>query len=153
MTTIAEMDPGPAILAPADRLAIAELIARYAWASDERDAEALGNCFEEDGALEVQDAGGKPPTAVQGRAQIVTWVRARHAAEFARGDIRRHISSALAIDAEAEDRAIARSYVHVLVADGTGLRVAAFGTCIDQVARRGGAWRIVRRRVKIDARA
>ena len=140
-------------LAPADRLAIAELIARYAWASDERDAAALGNCFEEDGTLEVQDAGGKPPTTVQGRAKIVSWVRARHAAEFARGDIRRHISSALAIDAESDDRAVARSYVHVLVSDGNGLRVAAFGTCIDEVARHGGEWLLARRRVKIDARA
>ena len=142
-----------ALLTPADRLAIAELIARYAWASDERDAVALGDCFEEAGEFVLEDAGGKPPTTVCGRPAIVAWVRARHAVEFARGDVRRHVSSALTISAEATDRAIARSYVHVLVADGEGLRVAAFGTCIDQVACRGGAWRIVRRQVRIDARA
>ena len=63
----------------ADKIDILEVIARYAYTYDGRDADGFAQLFTEDGIFEVLPAGGsQPELRLESRAAIHAWVVQRH---------------------------------------------------------------------------
>jgi ketosteroid isomerase-like protein len=144
--------PTLSILTAMDRVEIAELLNRYAWASDERDFDALAGCFLPDGTLVLQTDDAATNTTVRGSEAIAEWVRDRHRGEFEKGHKRRHMNTGLVITPSGPDRATAMSYVFVLVAHVGDLRPTAMGWYRDDVCKTGGVWRFKQRLVHIEAK-
>ena len=123
----------------ADRVEIADLVARYMHALDRRDAEALAATFAEDGVLDV--AGRR----IAGRGALLDFVRAG-TGTFSSGS--RHWSSNLVIDGDG-DAATASCYMLVVDANDQG-RVAVVGRYDDELRKVNGAWRFTNRRITFD---
>lgn len=130
------------------RESIRDLIARYTWAGDHGDLEALAECFADDGVLDVGEHGGR----WVGRAEIVRQLEAvvARTAGTARGPLRHHVSSVL-IDLDLHDEATARSYFLVMGPDGPD----HWGRYRDRVVETmvGGRWVFAERVVRVDGRA
>jgi hypothetical protein len=63
----------------ADKMDILEVIARYAYTCDGRDADGFAQLFTEDGILEVIPTGGNhPELRLESRAAIHAWASQRH---------------------------------------------------------------------------
>jgi len=63
----------------ADKMDILEVIARYAYTYDGRDADGFAQLFTEGGIFEVIPAGGsQPELRLESRAAIHAWVVQRH---------------------------------------------------------------------------
>ena len=106
----------------ADRVEIADLVARYMHALDRRDGEALAATFTEDGVLDVADR------RIAGRSALLDFVRAG-TGTFSSGN--RHWSSNLLIDGDG-DAATASCYILVVDANDQG-RVAVVGRYDDEL--------------------
>jgi hypothetical protein len=62
-----------------DKMDILEVIARYAYTYDGRDADGFAQLFAERGIFEVIPAGGShPELRLESRAAIHTWASQRH---------------------------------------------------------------------------
>lgn len=136
-------------LSAADRLAILELLARYAHAIDSGDGEAYADCFTADGAIELRRAG----LLVRGRDALARFARE----DAARSGPARHLSNSPVIESVAGDPDRARMRVYLLRLyrdrppdDRRGLGPA--GCYRDALRRSGGRWRFERREVFIDPR-
>jgi 3-phenylpropionate/cinnamic acid dioxygenase small subunit len=132
----------------ADRLDIAERLHRYSWASDERDWDALAACFTKDATFTLEAAGRR--TVTQGRPAIVEMVRERHRLHFEAREKRRHTTSGLVIEVPGTDSATAVSYVCVVVAQNSVIRIASSGRYRDELRKSDGTWLIHRRFVQVD---
>ena len=127
-----------------DRLAILEVIARYAWALDTGDVEGFAGCFCREGVL-MWDA-FETADRWQGQAAL------RHFAEFFRGlptsaGRQHHVSNTL-ITARGEG-AQARSYVAVAVRPGDGPHLlSVMGYYEDQFILEDGRWLLAERIIR-----
>lgn len=128
----------------ADRLAIHDVIARYAWALDTGDVEGFVNCFCTDGAL-VWDA-FEEPMRWQGAEAL------RHFAAFFR-DIpssagRQHHVTNIVI-APCEGGASGRSYAAVALRQGDGPHLLnVMGYYEDLFRCENGQWRLAERVIR-----
>ena len=128
-----------------------DLLQRYAWASDSQDREALASCFAPDGRLLISDGGAQTRCVATGGAAIAQWVYDRHAAEFAAGHRRRHMTT-MPVLSSAPGHIASRSYFSVLVGDQAGPRVAAMGWYDDEMVCQQGLWTFQSRTVHVEAR-
>lgn len=134
----------PAPLSPADRLAIHEVIARYAWALDTGDVEGFTACFCRDGTL-VWDA-FEQPQSWQGEAAL------RHFASFFRSlpssaGRQHHVSNT--VITPTNDGAYAKSYVAVALRQGDGPHALhVMGWYEDHFRQENGEWRLHQRTIR-----
>jgi SnoaL-like domain len=143
---VADTQAGPAI----DRLLVAERVARYGWAYDERDRAGLGDCFTEDGVWEGQIMGTDPVGPFEGRAAIV---------EFLTGfwdeqaDQRRHVFTNVVVDEVGADTATAHAYLILLGSSDASMTPLTAGPYRVTLARDpgDGVWRITRMAAGFDA--
>ena len=134
-------------LATEAQLAIQQLYARQSHAIDSGDARGWAACFTAGGAFRSPTYDGP----VVGTAALTAF-----AEEFARaaadaGVVRRHWTTALALQAESEDAVAARCYAMVL-ATAAGERPVIERTVVfhDRLVRRDGRWLIEEREVSVD---
>ncbi|MFL5843542.1 MAG: nuclear transport factor 2 family protein [Solirubrobacteraceae bacterium] len=73
----------------------AELLARYAWAMDTRNWEALADLLTDDVRFSLEIAGADAPPPVQGNAEVVGFIRA--ALEAGEGTVR-HVITNVRVD-------------------------------------------------------
>lgn len=125
---------------PVDCRLIAERIARYGWAYDERDPDALGGCFTVDGVWKGEIMGSRQVGPFEGRAAIV---------EFLSGfwkdqaDQRRHVFTNVVVDSIAGDRAGAHAYLILLASADERTTVETAGPYRFEAARgEDGIWRL-----------
>lgn len=107
----------------ADRLLIAERIARYGWAYDERDRGALADCFAPDGVWQGVIMGHHRVEPIHGAQAIANWL-----AGFwdTQSDQRRHVFTNLVVDEPDADQATAHAYLVLLSShDGATAPVSA----------------------------
>ena len=129
-----------ALLSTTDRLVIAERIARYGWAYDERDRTALADCFTPDGVWQgvIMDQHRVEP--IHGAPAIADWL-----AGFwdTQSDQRRHVFTNLVVGEPDAEQATAHAYLVLLSShDGTTMPVTA-GPYRFTMRRTGdGLWRI-----------
>jgi uncharacterized protein (TIGR02246 family) len=125
-----------------DHLAILQLVARYNHAIDGGDGEAFADAFTEDGVL---DAGA---FVLEGRDALRAFANSFPTTMRAP----RHIATNPVIDG-AGDRAELRAYVQLYALDGEppAQQVRASGTYRDELVKKDGRWRFVRRSFVNDA--
>lgn len=132
-----------------DRLLIAERIHRYGWGYDERDREALGDCFTADGVWEALIMGTDPVGPFEGRDAIVDWLMGFWDVQT---DQRRHVFTNVVIDDLTDSTATAHAYVVLLAsADSTMVPQTAGPYRLSMVKDDDGVWRMSRLVAGFDA--
>jgi ketosteroid isomerase-like protein len=121
---VAMTPPAPsAALGVADRLLITELIARYGWAYDERDREALAGCFTADAVWQGVIMGRDRVGPIHGAAAIADWLAGFWDAQT---DQRRHVFTNIVIGGPDAERVTAHAYLVLLSSqDGATAPVSA----------------------------
>jgi uncharacterized protein (TIGR02246 family) len=119
-------------LAATDRIEIEELIARYCWAIDTHDGEALADTFTPDGVFD----GGR---RFEGREQLVRFGRGDHVAANRSETAAQHWVTNMVLSGN-RGAATARSYfVRHSIIDGAPT-VARVGYYVDELVRSDGRW-------------
>lgn len=129
------------------RESIADLLARYAWAYDTHDWDALAACFTPDASLSLRVAGGDLAGPFRGHAEIMRLMRDSAAAQ---DDRRRHVCTNLVVDPSGPGTATARSYLTLISVKDGRLEVLATGTYTDEVVQAGESWRLRTRHIELD---
>ena len=135
--------------AATDRLLVAERIARYGWSYDERDRDALAECFAPDGVWEGLLMGRDPVGPVEGREAIADFL-----AGFWQGqsDQRRHIFTNVVVEELAPANAGAHAYLFLTAASGGAMTPVTTGPYRFELVRESdGVWRIARLVAGFDA--
>lgn len=129
--------------AASDRLLIAERIARYGWAFDERDRADVADCFTADGVWEGQVMGIEPIGPFAGRAAVVEFLTSFWDEQ---DDQRRHVFANVVVDELLADTATAHAYVILLRSSEASMTPLTAGPFRLELARDGddGVWRIAR---------
>jgi len=130
-----------------DKLAIQELLARSAYALDERQLEMLADTFSADASLAIDIAGTAGEVLFQGRDAIMGLMRDSMEAQT---DQRRHVVTNLFFEALTEDRAAVISNITITSVEHGAIRLVTSGLYRDAVFREGDRWRIERRRIELD---
>jgi len=95
----------------ADKMDILEVIARYAYTYDGRDADGFAQLFTEDGIFEAIPAGDSPPELrLESRTAIHAWVVQRHQ-RVVQGIHDRHYQSGTLFDVLTQEHAQTRTMV------------------------------------------
>jgi uncharacterized protein (TIGR02246 family) len=135
--------------AVADRLAIAELIARYGWGYDERDLDTLADCFTADGVWEGSLMGADGVGPHQGREAVVAFLTDFWGVQT---DQRRHIFTNVVVTDLSGDRATAHAYLLLTASTGGTMTPVTNGPYRFEVRRDGdGVWRMARLVAGFDA--
>jgi 3-phenylpropionate/cinnamic acid dioxygenase small subunit len=131
----------------ASKLEIHELLARSAYALDERDLALLEACFAPDASLVLDIAGGAGPVRFDGRGKVMGLMRDSMAAQK---DKRRHVTTnTMVVGEEAGEVSLVSNLTLTSVENGA-IRLVTSGLYRDRVRREAGRWVIVERRVDLD---
>ena len=134
-----------------DRLAILEMLGRYALADDAEDAEAYGAIFTEDGVFEVFEGAAPEPRARHlGRAAIRAWAQRRYDADEHRS---RHHQTGTVFDELTPTSARTRTILAstVLRAGESTPVVRSTGVYTDEWAKTAAGWRLRQRSLRLDS--
>lgn len=133
----------------ADRHAIEDVLADYAWANDAKDEGILKRIFHEDARFSLEIAGVEEQIGpFEGRDTIVDFI---YPTVKAQTDQRRHaIVNTRFLEDEA-DRARVRAYLLLNVIDGGVLDVKSAGVYDVEFTRNGDAWQISSMHLALDA--
>lgn len=132
----------------ADKHAVLDLFADYAWANDAGDVPLLRGLFTDDASLQISIAGSDDvygPFVGEGIAEFMS------SAWDAQTDQRRHVITNFRFVEESDDRAVVRAYLSLHVTDGGVLRVTSAGVYETEVVRQDGGWRFSRLDLALDA--
>ena len=121
----------------ADLVAIQQLLARYCYAHDSQDPEALAQTFAKDAEL----------MGLKGRETI--------AARYGEGyktltKRRRHVLTNFILLEDGETEALVQSYITLYLIDGEQLELHLIGVYRDRVILEDGEWRILTREATMD---
>lgn len=121
-----------------DRLAITDVLVRYATGIDSRDWPLFRSCFTDDASLDYGPVG-----RWEDPDELTAFMRASHSGPT----LHRLSNFVLRVDG---DHATARTYVHAVVSGPGGFGVTeSFGWYDDRLRRTGDGWRIEHRRVDL----
>lgn len=131
----------------AAKLAIHELLARSAYALDQRDLAMLESCFAPDADLILEIAGGSGPLRFEGRAEIMGLMRDSMRTQT---DQRRHVTTnTLVLGEEGGEVSLVSNLTLTAVQDGV-IQLVTSGLYRDRVRREGSRWVIAERRIELD---
>ena len=117
-----------------DRIAIADLYARYAWSLDTRDVETFATLFADDGAIEMPDVG-----RFEGRAEVLRYGRLLTDDPTYPG--RQHWIGQSLVEGDSEQCQV-RSYGMVTGRSSDGVSaVRSLGYYTDKLVKVDGQWR------------
>ena len=138
----------PEEISLADRVAIADLLARYSHTYDGRDTDAFAALFTEDAEITVQ---AEP---IVGRSAIRDWAADLHAKRPSGIQVRHFQTNTLLVPID-RDRVRARTMLILTWHDsakpyGTGVRLMATGIYQDELHRTAEGWRFFRRAADIE---
>lgn len=124
-----------------EKLAIQDLLARYAHAIDDLDPEAWAQCFTPDGVFQVGSR------AMRGQAAL---------REYGKVHVReircRHMTANLLYEING-DQATGQASVLATLATPSGYKIFGQGRYVDRLIKQAGQWRIAYRRVDLDGLA
>jgi 3-phenylpropionate/cinnamic acid dioxygenase small subunit len=121
----------------ADRQAIEDLFARYAWGMDARKFEYTKGTFGADSRFTLEIAGEQAIEPLEGAA-IGDFIEATVSQQT---DVRRHLLTNVRLEDEREDSATAYAYLSLLVTENGELSARATGIYRTEVVREDGRWR------------
>jgi 3-phenylpropionate/cinnamic acid dioxygenase small subunit len=130
------------------RSAVTDILVAYAWAYDQRDFEALGDCFAEDATCSGYLQNELDWGPVRGRTNVVDGLAARMAAETFRP---RHFISDIRFAQLTAETAEVYSYFMVPGAqDGKTVLITA-GWYLDRLVKRNGTWKLSHKEWHLDS--
>ena len=144
-----------------ERLAILEVVGRYAYAWDAKDARGYASWFTEDGLLEVYTRGRQEPAIrEQGRAAIERWAAGIHSGALPGmrapdpAERTRHAPGGTVFDEHGADSARTRTMLFETRVAGGGTAPAPqiAGVYSDDWRRTAEGWRLSRRTLRMDRR-
>jgi SnoaL-like domain len=148
-TTIEPMHAGVGAGEAIDRLLIAERVARYGWAYDERDRDGLADCFTGAGVWEGKIMGIDQVGPFQGRGAIIDFLAGFWGEQT---DQRRHVFTNVVVEKTEPDVATAHAYLILLgSADASMTPLTAGPYRFEFVRDTDGVWRIARLLAGFDA--
>ena len=122
-----------------DRILIMDRIYRYAWAFDERQIDALNNCFTVDAIWEGNTQGVTPVPPFKGRTTITDWLSGFWANQ---SDQRRHVMVNIVIDNQSADKADALVLLMLTAASQSNLEIVLTSFYKLRLEIDSGIWRI-----------
>ena len=122
-----------------DRILIMDRIYRYAWAFDERQIDALNNCFTVDAIWEGNTQGVTPVPPFKGRTTITDWLSGFWANQ---SDQRRHVMVNIVIDNQSADKADALVLLMLTAASQSNLEIVLTSFYKLRLEKDSGIWRI-----------
>jgi uncharacterized protein (TIGR02246 family) len=146
------LEPRAATMSVEDKLAIQEVIARYSYAYDSRDADAFAQLFVEDGSFAVIVPGESTPKVRRSsRAAIREWAEQRLQERTGRFTSR-HYQSGILFDELTPGSALTRTMVLVTHQGVTEVapRLTVSGIYHDQWRKTHEGWRLVHRTAQLD---
>jgi ketosteroid isomerase-like protein len=138
-TYLAAVRPGEVALDPAQRFAVHQSLARYAFALDQQDLEALKAVLTEDATWAFKIAGESDIGPIVGREAILEFVRDAMDAET---DQRRHNLVNVVFHRADADTALVRAYLMLTSNAGGNAGVVATGVYSFRLEHAGGEWRV-----------
>jgi 3-phenylpropionate/cinnamic acid dioxygenase small subunit len=133
----------------ADRDAINDILADYAWANDAKDEGILKRIFAEDATFSLEIAGVEDKIGpFEGRDAIVDFI---YPTVRDQTDQRRHAIVNTRFVEDEDDRARVRAYLLLNVIDGGTLDVKSAGVYDVDFARGGNGWEIKSMHLSLDA--
>ncbi|GAA3526389.1 hypothetical protein GCM10022222_06730 [Amycolatopsis ultiminotia] len=133
------ISPGKVALDAAQQFAVRQTLARYAFALDQQDAQALAAVLTEDATWAFRIAGQNDLGPIAGRAAILEFAQESWDAETAQH--RHNLVNVVFHSADAET-ALVHAYLMLTSNAGGGSGVIATGCYTFRLARSDGAWRI-----------
>ncbi len=131
----------------ADRDAIEELFARYAWGMDSRQFQFTRDTFASDARFTLDIVGEAAIEPLEGGQAIGDFIENTTREQT---DQRRHVITNLHVEDEQADTATAIAYLSLMVTDGGELRAQATGVYTTEVAQEGGGWRFRKMHLSLD---
>jgi len=134
-----------------DKLAIQEVIARYSYAYDSKDAEAFAQLFVDDGIFEVIVPGEPSPTVrLSSRVAICEWAKRRH--QLKASSQARHYQSGVIFDELTADTASVRTMLLLTRQNASDAAPVVHLTGIyhDRWRKTREGWRLVHRAACVD---
>jgi 3-phenylpropionate/cinnamic acid dioxygenase small subunit len=129
------------------KLEVLELLARSAYALDERDLPALEACFAPNAVMILEIAGGAGPVRFEGRERILQLMRDSMAAQK---DKRRHVTTnTIFLAKHGGELSLVSNLTLTAVEDGA-IRLVTSGLYRDRVRKEGGRFVLAERRIDLD---
>jgi ketosteroid isomerase-like protein len=138
-TYLAAVRPGEVALDPAQQFAVHQALARYAFALDQQDAEALAAVLTEDATWAFLIAGESELGPVVGREAILEFARGAWGAET---DQRRHNLVNVVFRSADAGTALVHAYLMLTSNAGGNSSVIATGFYTFRLEHAGGEWRL-----------
>lgn len=129
------------------KLAIHELLARAAYAYDERDMEMLQAGFAPDAVLTMRIAEGDLIGPFKGHEAIMKLMTDSMAGQT---DVRRHVVSNIFFEHDGEQPVVI-SNLTLLATENGKVQLLATGMYRDELVEQAGAWKIAIRHVQLDS--
>lgn len=130
-----------------DKLAIAELLARSAYAFDEQDLEMLEACFTPDAVFSILIKGGDMIGPFEGREAVM---KLYSDAMGAQTDVRRHVASNIFFKSETGDPQVI-SNLTLFATENATTTLLSVGVYQDTVRRTDDGWRVLKRHLDLDS--
>lgn len=131
----------------AEKLAIHELLARAAYALDEREMEMLAASFAEDASFSMRIAGGDVVGPFESRDGIMQLMSSAMAEQT---DKRRHVVSNIFFEADAGEGVVVISNLTLMATENDAIKLLTAGVYRDRVVQRDGVWQLQSRHLDLD---
>ncbi|MHB1469776.1 MAG: nuclear transport factor 2 family protein [Solirubrobacteraceae bacterium] len=130
----------------ADRNAIDDLFARYAWGMDSRQFDFTKDTFAADArfTLDIQGNAAIEPMESTAIGEFIETTTREQT------DQRRHVITNLHVEDEREDSARAIAYLTLMVTENDELHAQATGVYTTEVGLRDGDWRFTKMHLDLD---
>lgn len=129
------------------KLEIHELLARVAYALDERDVPMLTACFAEDARMVIDIEGVPDEMEFEGRDTIMGLMTASMEEQT---DQRRHVTTNIFITDQSESSATVTSNLTLTGVENGAIRLITSGYYKDSVSRSANGWVFSERRIELD---
>ena len=132
----------------ADREAIAELFAEYAYANDTHNPDTLEGMFTDDAEFELSSAGERAVGPLTGRKNVVSFMRESFTAQT---DQRRHVTTNFRYSDETDGAARVQAYLSLMVTDNGQLTAKCTGIYDTRVQLTEGTWLFTAMHIVLDS--
>lgn len=123
----------------ADRILIAERMHRYGWAFDERQEEALSECFTESATWQASIMGTSKIGPFNGKSEIINFMKGFWPNQL---DQRRHNITNVIVENQSEKAASVMAYLVLMSASAQGLKPVTTGFYKVEMVKSDGTWKI-----------
>jgi hypothetical protein len=123
----------------AERVLIAERMYRYGWAFDERQIDALSECFTDSATWQASIMGTSSIGPFNGRGEIISFMKGFWPIQ---SDQRRHNITNVIVESQSEKTVSVMAYLVLMSASEQGLKPVTTGFYKVEMIKLDGTWKI-----------